>query len=153
MLPRNRTPKPCKFLTHRSLLIVGESPLPHPPSYLADCSASYPESNSADYSAGYPVENPESYPDCNSVSYSASYPKGNSPSYSGDCGDGCPAGCSADCPENRSRDSPEGNLPSNWEYNPEDYSDSYWVNCLPGRDPRSLSFSENDLPDGLKLVA
>ena len=121
MLSGILTPKSCKFITHRSLLITDESPLPRLPGCLGSCSASYPEGSLADYSAGYPVENPDSYPDGNSVSYSADCPEGNSASYPENSGEGSSPDSSADSSENRSGSNPE----SSREGNGANYSESY----------------------------
>lgn len=116
-------PKVRKSITHRSLLIAEESPLPHPPSYYGSYSASYAEGDSGDYPADYPVRNLEIYLAYYSVSYRASYPERNSASYSKSCGESNWENSPSDCPENCPASCPESNLPSNEAGNPLSYSE------------------------------
>jgi hypothetical protein len=131
MSPRDRPTKSPKFLTHRSLLIAGESPLSHSPGYLVKCRVNRLESNPAGYSPRYPVRNPESYWD----NYPASYWAGHLPesplSNREDCLDSNSAGSSDDCPDNRLERNPESNLPSNGAGNSPDNSESNSVDSLP----------------------
>ena len=153
MSPRSRTQKSCKFLTHRSLLITRESPLPRPPGCLGGCSASCPESSSEDYPTGYPERNPKSYRDVCSVSYSESYLERNSPNCSANCRVRCSAGCSANCPENRSAGSSGSNLPGNSRESWRNCSESCRESLLLGAFPSSTSLDEDDLANNSRLVA
>ncbi len=124
MLPRNRTPQSCKFLTHRSLLIAGESTLSHSPSYSVRNWVSHPAANRAGHSLSYPVRNPANCLDGNPASYRAGYSPENPTSYWESYRDSNSAGYSADCPDNRPERNPESNRA--------DYSESYPADSLPG---------------------
>jgi hypothetical protein len=127
MLPRNRTPKSCKFITHRSLLIAGESPLSRSPSYSAKSWVNHPASNRTGYSLSYPVRNSVSYLDGYGAGDRASYSPENSASYWESCRDSNSAGRSASRPDNRWERNPE----SNRERNGADYSESYSADSSP----------------------
>ena len=127
MSPRNRTTKSCKFLTHRSLLIAGESPLSHPPSYSVRSWANHPASNRASPSPSYLVRNPVNCLDGNPVSDRAGNSPENPASYGESYSDSNSAGYSADCPDNRSERNPE----SNRESDKADCSESYSVDSPP----------------------
>jgi hypothetical protein len=129
MSPRNRTPKSCKFLTHRSLLITGKSPLPRSPSYSGDYSPSYLEGYPADYPEGYSGSNSASYADSYSEDYLEGYPPRYSESYPGSYRESYPEGCYRSCPENCSGDNPESNSGSNWESYSEGYPESNRADC------------------------
>ena len=131
MSHRDQSRQSCKFITHRSLLVADVSPLSHLHGYSGSYSARCPEGSSEDCPAGYPERNLESYPDCYSVNCRASYLEGNSESYPESSGDRCCAGSPADSPDNRSVCSPESNLPSCWENNPESNPPDSSVGSLP----------------------
>lgn len=139
-----------KFITHRSLLIARESPLPRPLSYSARYSPGSPASSSAGRPEGYPVRNLESCLACYSVSSSAGYPEMNSASYSESCRDRCSASRSAERPEDRPASSPDSNLPSNGAENPLSYLESSAASspadCLGSALAGSLS-RQHDLED------
>jgi hypothetical protein len=113
MSPSDPDPKSGKFITHRSLLIIGQSPLSRPPGHSVGHSGSSRVSNSGDCPAGHPERNLESCMDCYPISYGTSSPARNSANYSMGCGDRCSPGGSADCPENCGEGNPESRLPSN----------------------------------------
>ena len=134
MFPRSQALNSSKFLTPRSLLLTGESPLPHSPSYLVKYRVNHPAGNRADYSPRYPVRNPESYLGGYPASYWADYLPENLVSYPEGCPDSNSADYSADCPDNRLVRNPESNRADN----PPDYSADNSVGSLP-------DYSENYL--------
>ena len=127
MSPWNRTTKSPKSLTCGSLLIAGESTLPHPPGYLVKHAVNCPERSLAGHSPRYSVRNPENYLGGYSISYRAGCLPENPASCRAGCMDSDSADYSADCPDNR----PERNPESNPESNGAGYSERYSADCLP----------------------
>jgi hypothetical protein len=125
MLPGNLAPKSRKFITHRSLLIADESPLPHPPSYSEsyseDCSGGNPEGYLPGYLEGNSGVNPDGY--------RAGYSPRNPESSRGDCPDSNSAGRSGNrrenCPESNSESYPESNSKDCLPGYSEDYSGNF----------------------------
>ena len=156
MSSSNPASKVCKFITHRSLLIVSVSLLPRPPSYSVSYPPSCPESNSRGCSARYPVRNPESYLARYSVSYRANHPEENSASYSESCRESNRQGSSPDCPGNCPASGPESNPPSNGTRNPENYPEGCSADSTPDPLPSNLRntarrlLGQDNLADGLR---
>jgi hypothetical protein len=119
--------KSPKSITYRSLLVAGESTLPHSPGYLVNSPANRPESRPTGYSPSNPVRNPESYLDGYPASYGARHPPENPAGSGEDCRESNSADYSADCPDNRLERNPESNL----ESNEAGYSESYSADSLP----------------------
>jgi len=120
MSPRTRTPESRKFLAHRSLFIVGESPLSHSPGHLVMYAVNHPESSLEGHSPRYSVRNPENYSDGHPAGYRAGYAPENPESYS----EGRLDSNSAECRDNRPERNRESNREDNWAGNSLDCSES-----------------------------